>query len=100
MIYKCFSGYFWAPLFHALFPNVKFWVKPKRLSSIIAMMNFVRIAYPYFEEDLEEALAEVGDKETAKCHLLNLKAFCIFFIPAVRLTTRTQRAQFSKFFRK
>jgi hypothetical protein len=97
MIYKCFSGYFWAPLFHSLFPGVKFWEKPKRLTSIIAMMNFVRLAYPYFEEDLEDALAEVkgkSGKETAYCHLQNLKSFCIFFIPAVRHTTRKQRAEF------
>jgi hypothetical protein len=65
------------------------------------MMNFVRLAYPYFEEDLEDALAEVkgkSGKETAYCHLQNLKSFCIFFIPAVRHTTRKQRAEFYTFF--
>jgi hypothetical protein len=85
LLFKCFANTFIAPLFHHLYPSTEFFVKPKRLTSIVALMSTIRLSYPLFKDYLEEVLKDKVGKldESSKLLLLNLKAMVVFFIPAV-----------------
>ena len=85
LFFKCFANTFIAPLFHHLYPSTEFFVKPKLLSSIVAMMSTIRLSYPLFKDYLDEVLEDKVGKldESSKILLLNLKSMVVFFIPAV-----------------
>jgi hypothetical protein len=88
MMYKCFAYPFIGALFHHLYPSTIFFEHPKRLGSIVTILSYVRLAYPLFKNDLAQAIQKLKTaeflNENALNHLLNLRAFVCFFIPAVR----------------
>jgi hypothetical protein len=83
-IYKAFSASIFAPLFHTLFPSNIFFTKPPTLNSVVALFQYLIIAYKEVEQDIERAL-ETPLTPNMKHHILNLKALCVYFIPTVHI---------------
>jgi hypothetical protein len=81
-IYKAFTSSVFAPLFHTLFPANIFFTKPSTLNSVVALFQYIRIAYNDVKRDIERAL-ETNLSANMKNHLLNLKSLCVYFIPTV-----------------
>jgi hypothetical protein len=73
------------PLFHDLIPNGKFFKSP-RLITVATFFTYVRLAYPYFRNDLKNAMAKSkGDTQVPATYaaLLDLHQLLEFFIPVV-----------------
>jgi hypothetical protein len=83
LVYRRFANVFMAGLYHSLYPNSIFFEKP-RLAACTQMFVMIRMAYPSFKANLEEALTH-EDKllPQSKICLENLKDLCEFYIPTV-----------------
>jgi len=87
VIWDHWSERVFAPLFHHLIPNANF-RRSARLSSIATMMNYVRLAYPSFKEQLKRATRyhkrrSAAQDKVATSHLRDLRKLFEFFIPVV-----------------
>lgn len=72
-----------APLFHELFPDRQFMEKPK-LRQITQLLSVIRLAYPSFRKDLQDATAASEHDHHRLTHLQNVIYLCEYFIPVVR----------------
>ena len=78
-------GAVFGPLFHELIPNANFNKKAK-LSTIVKLLNIVRISYPLWKADLKSALKQAKAKNVdavAISHFRDLTKLMGLFIPAV-----------------
>ena len=75
-----------APLFHELISHANFSMSAK-LSSITRFLTIVRLAYPSFKQDLDDAIRGRSglpdDERIAVSQLRDLKKLLNFFIPVV-----------------
>ena len=85
-IYLKYADTFFAGCFHALWPAKAFYPHPKYLSTVIMHLSLVRLAYPGFKTELDNALSSDDTGLSSKMHLLNLQSLCEFFIPVVMCT--------------
>ena len=84
-VYKKFSKSFFAGCYHSLFPSKPFREHPQYLSLVIEQLSYVRLAYPFFKDQLQEALDSDHLLDHSKIELMNLQSLCEFFIPTVRV---------------
>ena len=82
-VYDRFADCFIAGCFHSLFPGGIFKRKPQYLSTIVTIFTYIRLAYPTFRQQLDNALAREDVSDSSKQHLINMKSLCEFYIPAV-----------------
>ena len=85
LLYKKFAKSLFAGCFHALYPSNIFYIKPSNLTSILAIFQYIRIGYPSFKAELEEAMINPLLTPKSLAHLRNIKSICEFFIPAVNI---------------
>ena len=81
-VWRLAGADFMAPLFHQFFPNSKFPVSPRLVLSS-RIFSLIRLAYPSFRPQLQEALAKEALSDKQKAHLNNLQLLCEWFIPKV-----------------
>lgn len=86
LLWTHWSARIFAPLFNELISNANF--QPKaRLSTIAKFLTIVRLAFPSFRTNLEDALRhqqQLNTNRVAVSHLRDLKKLLEFFIPVVR----------------
>ena len=82
-ILQVFACDFFGPLFHHLFPLRNFRPQSSSLSSNATLLTYVRLAYPEFKKDLNDALAMRTISVEQRVLLQNLSDLCTFFIPVV-----------------
>ena len=84
LIFRKFGRTFIARVFHSLFPKQAFKPKPKRLSSVLTILQWLRISYPKWRHELEDLIASSDNMEDAMpVHAVNLQLMMTFFIPVV-----------------
>lgn len=83
MIWKCFAAEWWEPIWHFLYPNCQFHIKPKSLPSVLTHLSYMRIAYPAFSGQLQALLAIETLNVKMKTLLKDLHFMCEFAIPVV-----------------
>ena len=81
-VWRLFGADFLGPLFHQMFPNSKYPNNP-RLVLAARILSMVRLAYPRFKPELDQAIAREAKSRHEKAHLQNLKDLCEWFIPKV-----------------
>ena len=74
---------FIAPMFHFLFPARSFDVMKISHTSTTTLLSYIRLAYPSFRSQLQEALADPILEPRQNVMLTNLLHLCEFFIPVV-----------------
>jgi hypothetical protein len=84
LVWRRFAPVFLAGLYHELYPNSGFYLKP-RLAAVTQMLVIVRMAYPRFRDQLKDALLLDGLQPQARICLQNLHDLCEFYIPVVQL---------------
>ena len=82
-ILQVFACDFFGPLFHHLFPTRKFTPGKSSLSSNATILTYVRLAYPMFKTQLENAIATPTLNNRQRTLLQNLTDLCDVFIPVV-----------------
>lgn len=73
---------FWIGLHLDMFPNQNIYPKRKLFKSVV-WFNLLRISYPMWKDDLDTIIECTKDSDVQLNHMLNLRAFMEFFIPAV-----------------
>jgi hypothetical protein len=73
-IWRQFAPTFIAPLFHRLHPRSKFWPMSTKLVTQTFFFTIIRLAYPSFRKDLQEAIQSTPRRTHAFTHLVNMKA--------------------------
>jgi len=85
VLWKQWSKRIFAPLFHDLIPNARFFLKPK-LATISTFLTYIRFAYPKFRDELEEAIQYCkihNSRPIELSHLRDLAKLIEWFIPVV-----------------
>ena len=82
-IVKVFSSDFIAPWFHHLWPDREFSGAKISHPANSTYLSYIRLAYPEFRVQLEEALARPALTDRQRTLLTNLTDLCQFFIPVV-----------------
>ena len=82
-VWKRFLPSFFAPAFHALFPDAQCFLKPK-LVSITVFFTYMRLLYPGIQSTLYEAIEDSSLSAEKRENLLALRDVFEFFIPMVR----------------
>ena len=83
LIWRKFGQTIIAGLWHFLYPDGSWFSKPK-LQIVTKIFTLIRLAYPSFKKDLEEALAIAHElREQTRVCLQNLQDLIEYFIPAV-----------------
>ena len=85
VVWSHWASRVFAPLFHELIPEANF-TKTAKLTTIATFLTYVRLAYPHFRQQLDDAIASTFERKdlVAGSHLRDLKKLCQFFIPVVR----------------
>ena len=83
-IWTVYVRIFFAPMFHALFPADKCYVK-KKLKTVTSFFIYCRLAYPSFKPLLKQVLKNPELNLDMRSVLLNLKDLCEYFIPQVTI---------------
>lgn len=81
-VWRMAASDFIAPLFHQFFPNIPFPASPRLVLST-KIFSLIRLAYPSFREQLNNALQKEALSDIQKGHLVNLRSLCEWFIPKV-----------------
>ena len=77
-----------APLYNFLINNANF-RKKARLTTIARFLTYVRLAYPFFRQELKDTISEVRAANldnVAKTQLYDLTKLLVYFIPVVCIT--------------
>ena len=86
VVWRWWGPRVFAPLFHELISHANFSMSAK-LSSITRFLTIVRLAYPSFKQDLDDAISGRSglpdDERVAMSQLRDLKKLLNFFIPVV-----------------
>ena len=85
VVWRHWADRVFGPLFHDLIPDANFNVKA-RLSTVTTFLTYVRLAFPHFRTELNEARARLkadGNKRKELSQLNDLSRLCRFFIPVV-----------------
>jgi hypothetical protein len=86
VVWRWWGPRVFAPLFHELISHANF-SKSAKLSSITRFLTIVRLAYPSFKQDLDDAIRGRSglpdDERIAVSQLRDLKKLLNFFIPVV-----------------
>ena len=87
-VFRLYSNDILMGLHFRMTPGQPFYLKKKKLSPILMILSWIRLAYPRFREDLMSAIASMeADNSTARAgyrHLKNIKFLCEWYIPVVR----------------
>jgi hypothetical protein len=73
---------FWAGLHLDLFPNQNIYPTRKLFKNVV-WFNLIRMSYPMWKKELDQIIEKTPETDALFNHLLNLRAFLEFFIPAV-----------------
>jgi len=72
-------------------PGQPFYLQKKKLSPILMMLSWIRLAYPSFRDDLKSAITDMeANNSTSRAgyrHLKNIEFLCEWFIPVVSFET-------------
>ena len=82
-IWRAFANTIWAPLWHRLYPSSRFYVKARGPQEASMHLLFMERAYPYFREELKEALTNEDVEPAGKAMLENILFLCEYAIPVV-----------------
>jgi hypothetical protein len=82
LVYRKFANWFFAPLFHELWPVDTFYPKAK-IPQITTIFTYMRLSYPTWRPKLDQFLAQIIIPPASLNHAKNLKALMEFFIPTV-----------------
>ena len=86
VVWRWWGPRVFAPLFHELISHANFSMSAK-LSSITRFLTIVRLAYPSFKQDLDDAIRGRSglpdDERVAMSQLRDLKKLLNFFVPVV-----------------
>ena len=83
LIWRKFGPTILAGLWHFMFPDGSWFSKPK-LQTVTKIFTLIRLAYPLFKKNLEDALAKAHElKVQSRTCLKNLQDLVEYFIPAV-----------------
>jgi hypothetical protein len=83
VVWRTFAAEWWQPLWHFLYPDCQFHIKPTSFPSVLTHMLYMRIAYPKFKEAIVAIQQDVQTKP--KMHILvsDLAFLCEYAIPVV-----------------
>jgi hypothetical protein len=73
---------FWIGLHLDMFPNQNIYPKRKLFKSV-CWFNLIRMSYPMWQAELDAIIEITPETDVMSNHMLNLRAFMEFFIPAV-----------------
>jgi hypothetical protein len=84
-IFRRYFYVLWAPLLHELQPRARI-INTAKTNKLHCLFGFMRLAYPQFKDDLDQAIASLGsESSSSKVWLLNIRDLCEYFIPLVTL---------------
>jgi hypothetical protein len=83
LLWKAGAFDFWIGLHLDLFPNQNIYPTRKLFKSVV-WFNLLRLSYPMWKADLDTMIGNTKDSDILCNHMLNLRAFMEFFIPAVQ----------------
>lgn len=87
LLWKALAFDFWIPLHLDLFPNQSVF-KNRNLFKHVWWFNLLRLSYPDWKKPLRKLIGATDDDNVLKNHLLNLRDFMEFFIPAVSVSAK------------
>jgi hypothetical protein len=87
-VFRLYSTEFFAGLHFRMTPGQPFFLNTKKLSSLLMIFSWTRLAYPAFRNELKSALRYLESQNSMSKagyrHLKNLEFLCDWFIPVVR----------------
>ena len=81
-IWRLAGASFLAPFFHSLFPRSYFPSNP-RFIFVTRMLSLIRLSYPQWKAELDEAITVLLPRTPARKHAENLRYLVEFLIPTV-----------------
>lgn len=81
-IWRYCSTWFFGPLFHTLFPNVKFPWSPRH-KFLTWLLSLLRLSYPDVKLQLDNALNDHALPKANLDNLINLRLIFEYFVPVV-----------------
>lgn len=83
MLFRDYAATLFAPLSHHLWPDVQFYIKPKRFTHVEGLLTILRLCTKELLPQIDSALASVNLETSSRNQLENLKTLLMFFIPSV-----------------
>lgn len=83
-IWKVFANMIWAPLYHDLYPNSRFFIEGSSMPNMVSHFVYMWLAYQNSKQQLEDALVQDGLTLKSKIALEDVRFLCEFAIPVVR----------------
>ena len=87
-IFRLYSNDLLMGLHFRMTPGQPFYLKKKKLSPILMIFSWIRLAYPKFRDELMSTIASMEeDNSTSRAgyrHLKNIEFLCEWYIPVVR----------------
>jgi hypothetical protein len=85
-VWRMAGADFLAPLFHQFFPSTSYPWTPRLVLST-RILSLIRLSYPNFRQQLDDALKKEALTDIQSIHLRNLRSLCEWFIPKVSLNS-------------